>query len=141
MASAVSIQFREMLLSSLFMADVFTAPAQLYVALTSNVALINQSGNTLREPIAGAYSRGAIDLDSLSWATTGFGDVANVVDIDFPPPTTGEDWGYLSGWALVSDATAGSTYAVGSLVLATQYTSDQPFLSIKPGGIVVGLTD
>lgn len=141
MASAISIPFREMLLRAFFSPDTFTAPTQLYVALTNDVGLINQSGDTLDEPTAGAYNRAVIPLDSTNWTLSGFGEVYNSNDVDYPPPTPGEDWGYIGGWALLDSPDSGITLAVGSLVVPTFYTSDQLFMSFAGGAITIGLTD
>jgi hypothetical protein len=129
------------MLRGVFNPDLFAAPPFVYVALSVGVGLVNQSASTLDEPLAGAYERAAVPLDSANWTLSDYAEVFNAVDIDFPAPAPDEDWGYLGGWALVDAPDGGTTLAVGALVLPTYYTGDQPPLSLGPGAVMVGLID
>jgi hypothetical protein len=141
MAATISIELRERLLRSYFSRDIPPPDDILYVALTGAIGLANATGDSLDEPSAAAYARASVLLDADNWALTGFGEIQNTQDIVFPDPNTGEDWGYIGGWALVDAADSGVTLAVGSLILPTTFTSDMPSLAIQPGGITIGLYD
>lgn len=137
----VSMFFRDALLRGFFQPDLSTGADALYAAVTASVARINQTGLTITEPEAAAYTRVAVPLDSLNWQLDGFGGVYNLNDVTFPDPFPGEDWGYLSGWALLDSPDSGVVYASGPLVVATNFTSDMPGISIPPQGIPVALHD
>jgi hypothetical protein len=141
MAATISLEFRQLLLQMFFQRDIAVSTDTLFVALTHTVPLANQSGFTLDEPEAGAYNRAAVELNSDNWALSGFGEVMNSADVDFPGFEPGEDWGYLMGWALLDSPSSGMTYAVGSLIQPTLATSDMPPVAMQPGGIVLALFD
>lgn len=141
MSATVSVALRDLLLQAYFNPDGFTGTGQLYAAVTGSVGLANASGDMLDEPGAAAYARAIAPLDSLTWALTGFGEAYNLVDLDFPPPNTGEDWGLLTGWALLDAPDSGMTLAVGALIRPIYYTADLPQLSLGPGAITVALHD
>lgn len=141
MTATISIQLRTKLLRAYFTPDSFTGDDQLFVAVCSEVPMANSSGYNLSEPLAGAYDRCSVPLTSDFWLLGENGQLSNLVDLDFPPPDEGEDWGYLGGWALLDAPTGGMCQAVGALISPTLFTSDMPFLSIQPGGIVIGLYD
>lgn len=136
---AVSLDLCQKLLQAYFTPDSFSADTALYVALTAAPGLVNSPGNDLSEPIAGAYSRAMVPLTSQFWALSGTGDLYNIVDIDFPAPNVGEDWGYLSAWALVDAPTGGMVQAVATLVDPLYFTSDMPAMSLGPSGITVSV--
>ena len=141
MAGTISNTLRNKLLQAYFQPDVYTADETLFVALTGSVGTANAPGDTLDEPAVSVYARTAVDLTSDWWNLSGGGEMFNIADIDFPAPIPGEDWGYLAGWALLDAPDGGMTYAVGSLIVPILFTSDQPQLSLGPGGITVGLYD
>jgi hypothetical protein len=132
---------REQLLASYFQRDLLAETDQLFAALTRTVARVNQSGATLDEPAAVAYARVGIPLNSTNWAQDGFGGVYNTIEVDFPAPVAGEDWGYLGGWALLDSPDSGITLAADSLVNPLMYTSDMPPLAIPPQGIMLVCRD
>lgn len=135
----VSLDLCQKLLQAYFTPDSFSSDTALYVALTATTGLVNSPGNDLTEPVAGAYSRAVVPLTSDFWALSGTGDLYNIADVDFPPPNAGEDWGYLSAWALVDAPTGGMVQAVASLVDPLYFTSDMPYMSLGPSGIVVSV--
>lgn len=141
MAGTISLAFRNRLLQAYFTPDAFVGDESLFVAVTRTVALANDSGLNLTEPDAAAYARPQIDLTSNWWALSGAGEMYNTTDIDFAPPDAGDDWGYLSGWALLDAPDSGVVLAVGSLIQPLVFTSDLPYLSISPQGVTVGLYD
>lgn len=141
MASTISLAFRNRLLQAYFTPDAFVGDESLFVAVTRTVGLANDSGLNLTEPDASAYARSQVDLSSDWWALSGAGEMYNVADVDYGPPNVGEDWGYLTGWALLDAPDSGVVLAVGSLVQPLVFTSDLPYLSIRPQGISVGLYD
>lgn len=138
---AVSLALRNKLLQAYFTPDTYVADSTLYVAVTNAVGEVNAPGANLNEPAASAYARCAVPLSSDYWDLSGYGELFNIVDIDFPPPVAGEDWGYLGGWAVVDAPDGGMTQAVGALVLPMQFTSDLPLLSLPPHAITIGLYD
>lgn len=138
--AGISQVFCQKLLQAYFTADVFITDDLLYVAVTASVAPANSPGSLLDEPDASAYMRSPISLSSGQWALTNVGaSMYNLVDIDFPPPDTGVDWGLLNAWALCDAPTGGQVQAAGALVQPMNFTSDLPQLSIPPGGIVINL--
>lgn len=141
MQGGVSMFFREMLLRSFFQPDLASATDTLYAAVTAAVAKVNQSGLTILEPAAAAYSRVAIPLSSANWALDGFGGVYNINEITFPDPDPGDDWGYLAGWALLDSPDSGLVLASGAVRNPTLFTSDMPGVSLPPQGAVVALHD
>ena len=141
MSATISQVFRNKLLQAYFQKDVFAYDERLYVALTGQVGQANADGSSLDEPEVSAYQRAAVPLTSDYWSLTGFGDMFNNSDVAFVGPDPGEDWGQLSGWALLDAPDGGMVQAVGSLVLPTFYTSDMPPIALPPAGITIRLTD
>lgn len=137
----MSATLRVAMLRSYFNPDLYVSAPFVYVALSVGVGLVNQSAATLDEPVAGAYERAQLPLDSTSWTINDYAEAHNIVDIDFPAPVADEDWGYLGGWAVVDAPDGGTTLAVGALVLPLYYTADQPPLALGPGAVMVGLID
>lgn len=135
----VSLDLCDKLLRAYFTPDVFTPDVNVFAAVTMVPGLVNSPGDSLTEPVAAAYSRSAVPLTSDYWALSGTGDLYNTVDLDFPPPTAGEDWGLLAAWALLDAPTGGVVLAVGGLVAPLYYVSAMPPLSLGPSGVTVSV--
>ena len=98
--AGLSLYGRDQQLAAFFMPDLFDAPPSVWVALTTTVPTIGDTGDNLHEPADGLYAREEYMLGSGAWAPTGRGGVANSADISFGIP--GADWGNVVGWALCS---------------------------------------
>lgn len=139
MSGSVSMYLRSRLLSAYFQPDIDYSDDELWVALTTVLAPSNAVGTQLVEPAAASYGRAAAPLSSGIWQLSGYSEVFNAVEIDFPTPADGDDWGLVRGWALVSSQTGGMALAVGALP-PTYVAAGQP-VTIDPSGIIVGLND
>lgn len=137
MSSTVGPFGRQELLRAFF-DPTWYRPDLLWIALTATVAVAGANGEDLDEVTAGGYTRMSIPVDLASWELSGYGEVTNLVRVDWPVAT--EDWGLVAGWALLDDPDTGNGYAVGSLVLPqTVVAGGQPYLEV--GTITLALVD
>lgn len=90
------------LLDHVFGATPYTAPATLYVGLSTTA--INDNGSGITEPSGGAYARVAVTNNTTNWPNASGGAKSNGTTITFPPATAG--WG-TQIWAFVADAASG----------------------------------
>lgn len=90
---------RAYMLSAVATPNLYVAPTQFQVALTSIVPVANANVSQLQEPAAPSYARQTYLADSDHWHPSGFGEYYNAIKITFPQVT--EVWGRIAGWALI----------------------------------------
>lgn len=139
MSATVAMKARARMVERLFV-DPPAGLANLYAALTWDVAPANAYGLMLGEPLLGDYARVAVPLGSSHWASSGFGEVVNTQAIVFPMATL--DWGLLQGYALLDNTNIGQgeVYVTGSLQTPF-YCRAGNVPVIAAYGITVGLYD
>jgi hypothetical protein len=82
-----------------------------------------------------AYVRQPYGTGGSNWAANG-AYLTNLLPVTFPLP--GQDWGYLTHFALCTAPTGGQVYAWGELS-NPQFVTRSIGMLIPPGGIVLGL--
>lgn len=87
---------------------------------------------------AAAYARVELALGADGWAQSDPGFVVNSDDIFFPTPT-GAGWGFVTHYALCTDASGGDVYAYGEFVNAIQLAGGLD-VSLPPGTVVIQAT-
>ena len=107
------------LLDQVFGALAYTAPATLYIALST--ADPTDAGSGIAEPVGNNYSRKSVANNKTTWDTAVAGALANAIAITFP--TASGNWGTISHFAIFDDPTAGNMLAHGSLVVSKQVTT------------------
>jgi hypothetical protein len=98
-------------LDQLFGAQAYSAPATLYVALST--ADPTDDGSAIAEPSGNNYSRVAVTNNKTNWSTASAGALSNAVEIAFPQASG--SWGTISHFAIFDDPTAGNFCAYGAL--------------------------
>jgi hypothetical protein len=122
------------LLDWFFSTDTPTAPAALYVALST--ADPGEDGSTIAEPSGGSYARVSIGVGTDNWTRTA-GSVANDNAITFPEATG--DWGTLTHFALFSALTDGTFLGSGELGSSQAIDSGQT-ASFPASSLTITLT-
>lgn len=135
MPSGVSDYGSATWLSALF--GVVPLPAQYYVALCSQQPGAAMDGNMLAglEPTDSAYTRPAYSTGGSHWGSNG-PYLTNLQIINFPDP--GQDWGYLTHFALCTAPVSGQVYAWGEM-FNPQFVTDSIGVLIPPGALILGL--
>lgn len=118
------------LLKHVFNGTAYTAPAAVYVALSTADPLDDGSG--LAEPSGNGYSRTQVP----SWSTASAGQVSNAAQVQFPQATGA--WGTITHFALLDAATGGNLLAHAQLsATLTVQTGNAPLFDV--GDVVVSL--
>lgn len=122
-------------LSALF--GVVPLPEQYHVALCTREPGSLMDGTMLAalEPTSGSYLRRPYPTGAAAWAANG-PYLTNLQALAFPTP--GDDWGYLTHFALCTAADGGQLYAWGQF-FNPQFVSRSIGMFIPPGGMVLGL--
>ena len=123
------------LLDHVFGAAAYTAPATLYVALSTTT--ITDAGGNMTEPSGNAYARVAVTNNATNWPAAAAGAKANGTAITFPTATG--SWGTIIDFAIMDAATAGNMLGYGTLTTAKAVTTgDTPSFAI--GDLDITLT-
>ena len=107
------------LLDHVFGAAAYTAPATLYVALSTTT--ITDAGGNMTEPSGNAYARVAVTNNATNWPAAAAGAKANGTAITFPTATG--SWGTIIDFAIMDAATAGNMLGYGTLTTAQAITT------------------
>ena len=109
------------------------------LALTLDFPPLNADVTQLNEPPTGVgYARVAVPYNTANWTPSGFREITQALDINFPTATG--YWGNLYGWALMTTEATPNMVALGNLVTPLRViTGIQPM--IPAGSISLGLYD
>ena len=99
------------LLDHVWGAAAYTAPATLYLALSTADPLDDGSG--LNEPSGGSYARLAVANNLTTWPAATGGSKSNGVDMTFVTATA--SWGVISHMAIFDAVTGGNMLAHAAL--------------------------
>lgn len=102
------------ILDYVFGATAFTAPANIYIALSTTA--ITDAGGNLTEPSGGNYSRKSVANNKTTWATSSGGSLSNAIQIDFAQASA--SWGQVVDFALMDASSGGNMLAYGTLTTA-----------------------
>lgn len=123
------------LLDHVFGAAAYTAPATLYVALSTTT--ITDAGGNMTEPVGNAYARVAVTNNATNWPAASAGAKSNGTAINFPTATG--SWGTIIDFAIMDAASAGNMLGYGTLTTAKAITTgDTPSFAV--GDLDITLT-
>lgn len=127
MAGSFGDYLENKLLNLVFGGVAFTAPATIYVGLSSTS--INDAGGNITEPVGNGYARVAVTNNTTNWPSTTNGSMSNGTVITFPQATAAWAAGANMTDFFIADGPSGSTnvLAYGSLTTPKTFTTgDQP---------------
>lgn len=136
MSGALTTWGRSVLVNSTFRFEAAPVLGTLWVALTTQVPVSTDTGESLLEPTASSYERSPYGVGTYYWNLTGPGQLINSRTVDWRAPE--DDWGQVTGWALCTESTSGMALAYGPLQRATTITSGMR-LRIPPGAMRLSL--
>jgi hypothetical protein len=111
------------LLDHVFSAATYTAPATLYLALST--ADPTDDGSGLAEPGGGSYARAAVTNNATEWPAASGGTKQNANTISFVQATA--SWGTITHFALFDAVSGGNMLGHGALSASKSVTlGDQP---------------
>lgn len=130
---------RQAMVTQWWVRDLADSTSSVWVAYTVTVPPGNADGTQLDEPDpAHGYARLEIPLNSSHWAPTGFGEIFNSLSDTFSTPTS--DWGYISGLALLDDATVGAGHVIATGEVAEPFRCPAGITPVvNVGDITIGL--
>lgn len=137
MPDGVSDDGARIWLSALF--GLQPAPTAYYIALCTDEPGSGMDGDIIAdiEPSAAAgYARQQYGTGADRWGVNGQ-YIANTDEIAYPAPT--DDWGYITHFALCSDATSGLVYAWGAFLNPQSVDADTG-VYVPVGSLILGLT-
>ena len=103
------------LLDHVFGNAAFSAPATLYIALSTADPLDDNSG--LTEPVGSGYARLGITNNATNFPAAAGGVKSNGAAFEFPA-ANGGSWGLITHFAIMDAATGGNQIGYGALVAA-----------------------
>jgi hypothetical protein len=124
-------------LNALFNGGALGAPATYYVALSTTQP--NDDGSNVTEPSgssAAGYARAAVVKNTTNFPTTSGRSISNAVDIVYPDPDPGDDWGVIGWYALYSAATGGTFQGWGAFG-DTFHPTESTTGPVLPAGSVI----
>jgi hypothetical protein len=124
-------------LNALFNGGSLGAPATYYVALSTTQPA--DDGTNVTEPSGGAaagYARVAVTKNTTNFPTTTTRSISNGVDITFPNPAVGDDWGVI-GWFALYDASTAGTFQGWGAFGDTVHVDDTQTGPVVPAGSLV----
>lgn len=133
---ALSTWGRGVMVNAVFRPQSAPALGSLWLALTSSLPVVTDTGSSLAEPRAATYARVQYGIGSDFWSTSGPGLLFNSRAVDFRPPD--DDWGQVTGWALCTESTSGMVLAFGALQRAMTITAGMR-LRVPPAAIRLSL--
>ena len=99
------------LLDQVFGALAWTAPSNVYIALSTADPLDDGSG--LAEPSGGSYARKLVANNKTTWTTASTGALSNAIVIEFVAATA--SWGTITHFAVYDALTGGNMLGHGAL--------------------------
>lgn len=138
MSGSITMWGREQMLDAFFRRDLFTAVANVQVALCQSLPSYTATSAELVEPTAPEYARVSVPLTSTYWGTTGFGEIVNRTDVVFPAVAL-TSWGLIFAWALI-DPVSGQCINVGQIANAIEPLQGMS-LTFSSGMIATGIYD
>ena len=123
---------RSVMVNAVFRPETASALGTLWMALTRQVPVSTDTGDTVIEPDASSYERSPYGVGTYYWNLSGPGLLLNARTVDWRSPD--DDWGQVTGWALCTESTSGMVLAFGALPRATTITRGMR-LRIPPGAI------
>jgi len=99
------------LLDHVFGNSAYSAPASLYVALST--ADPTDDGSGLNEPVGNGYARVGVTNNLTEWPAATGGSKSNANDVTFPLATGA--WGTITHFAILDAATGGNLLGSGAL--------------------------
>lgn len=123
------------LLDHVFGAAAYTAPATLYVGLSTTT--ITDAGGNITEPSGGAYARVAVTNNATNFPAAAAGSKSNGTAVNFPTATA--SWGTVIDFFIADASSGGNILGYGTLTVAkTVGSGDTPSFAI--GDLVITLT-
>lgn len=104
---------KSLMINRVFRAEAAPSLDSLWVALTTSIPVVTDTGASIIEPAAASYSRSPYPLGAGYWTMNGAGQVANLQAISWLTP--GDDWGEVIGWALCTESSSGMAVGYGRL--------------------------
>lgn len=104
---------RSVMVNSVFRPEAAPVLGDLWIAMTTAVPVITDTGDSIFEPEAASYARAPFGVGTYYWGMMGPGQVINAQNISWVPPA--DDWGQVIGWALCTELTSGMAVAFGRL--------------------------
>lgn len=127
---------RSVVVNSTFRPESAPALGTLWLALTSQVPVTTDTGDSILEPTASSYERSPYGVGTYYWNLSGPGLLINARAIDWRAPD--DDWGQVTGWAFCTESTSGMVLAFGALPRPTTVSSGSR-LRVPPGAIRLNL--
>ena len=121
-------------LNQIFGSQAYSAPATIYVGLSSS--LPTDSGGNITEPSGNGYARVAVTNNTTNWPVTSTGSKTNGVPITFASATGA--WGSVSYVVLFDSLTSGNFLAQGTLSTSKSPTAGD-VLSYGTGTLTINL--
>jgi len=111
MAGSFGNYLENELLDHVFGAAAYSAPATLYIALSTADPTDDASG--IAEPVANGYERKAVTNNTTNWNTASGGATSNKTAIEFA--VASGSWGAITHFAIYDAATEGNMLAHADL--------------------------
>lgn len=126
------------ILNTVLGGDSFTAPATVYIALSTQPFADASTGSSMDEVSGSAYARVAMTNDSTSWpaATSQPAVKTNGIAIDFPT-ASGGDWGTIQSFYILDASSAGNALFGADLSTGPQAINDGDTASFDIGALTV----
>ena len=134
MAGSFADYLENKLLDLVFGATAFSAPATLYVGLSTTT--ITDAGGNITEPSGNAYARVAVTNNTTNWPAASAGSKSNGTAITFAQATG--SWGTITDFFIADAAAAGNIIAYGVLT-ASKAIGNGDTASFAIGDIVITL--
>ena len=123
------------LLDHVFGASAYSAPATVYIALSTTEP--TDAGGNVTEPSGGNYARCAVTNDKDSWTDSSGGALSNEAAFEFN--TASGDWGTIAYFVIYDALTSGNALAWGAITTPKAVgTGDTPKFNI--GDLDISLT-
>lgn len=114
------------LLDSLFGNIAYSAPATLYVGLSTSAP--NPDGSGVSEPTGGGYSRIVVNNNKSNWTDAALGALSNEAQFNFP--TASVSWGTISHVVIYDAPSSGNLLAYAALSAPVLVSAgDAPFFA------------
>lgn len=115
------------ILDEVFGATAFSAPATLYIGLSTTT--ITNAGGNITEPSGNGYARKSVTNDTNNWNTaiteSSKGKKTNKVAFEFAKATG--SWGTITDWFIADASTGGNVLAWGALGASKAVGTDDIF--------------
>lgn len=113
MAGSKSAYLRNVVLDEVLSGVAFTAPASVYIALSTAAFSATSTGAAMTEVSGGGYTRVAVTANATNFPLASGGSKSNGTSFTFPTATAG--WGTVMSFYVVDAATAGNVLYGGDL--------------------------